>query len=68
MSIGELSKLTHTPARSLHYYEEQELIVLRRQPNGYREYDEYLINRDAITNYIDVVTEIISKSTATSVA
>jgi len=45
MRIGELSKLTDTPARSLRYYEEQELIVPRRLPNGYREYDEYLVNR-----------------------
>jgi DNA-binding transcriptional MerR regulator len=43
--IGELAKLTDTPARSLRYYEEQELIIPRRLPNGYREYDEYLINR-----------------------
>ncbi|SDL90455.1 MerR family transcriptional regulator [Arthrobacter sp. ok362] len=45
MRIGELAKLTDTPARSLRYYEEQELIIPRRLPNGYREYDEYLINR-----------------------
>ena len=45
MRIGELAKVTDTPARSLRYYEEQDLIIPRRLPNGYREYDEYLINR-----------------------
>jgi DNA-binding transcriptional MerR regulator len=45
MRIGELSKRTDTPARSLRYYEEQELIVPSRLPNGYRDYDEYLIDR-----------------------
>ena|SRR2546426_1209636 len=45
MRIGELAKLTDTPARSLRYYEEQELIEPRRLSNGYRTYDEYLVNR-----------------------
>ncbi len=45
MRIGELEKLTDTPARSLRYYEEQGLIVPRRLPNGYREYDDYLVDR-----------------------
>jgi DNA-binding transcriptional MerR regulator len=29
----------------LRYYEEQGLIVPRRQDNGYREYDEYIVDR-----------------------
>jgi DNA-binding transcriptional MerR regulator len=45
MRIGELEKLTDTPARSLRYYEAQELIAPRRLPNGYREYDDYLVDR-----------------------
>jgi DNA-binding transcriptional MerR regulator len=45
MRIGELAERTDTPARSLRYYEEQELLVPRRLPNGYRDYDEYLVNR-----------------------
>lgn len=45
MRIGELEKLTDTPARLLRYYETQGLIHPRRLPNGYREYDEYLIDR-----------------------
>ncbi|MFD9509022.1 MerR family DNA-binding transcriptional regulator [Streptomyces mirabilis] len=43
MRIGELAKLTDTPARSLRYYEAQGLIEPRRLPNGYREYDDYLV-------------------------
>ena len=45
MRIGELEKLTDTPARSLRYYEAQGLIEPRRLANGYREYDEYLVDR-----------------------
>ncbi|MER5184854.1 MerR family transcriptional regulator [Streptomyces sp. NPDC002896] len=45
MRIGELAKLTDTPARSLRYYEEQGLIEPLRLPNGYREYDDYLVRR-----------------------
>ena len=45
MLIGELARLTDTPARSLRSYEEQRLIVRRRLPNGYREYDDYLVDR-----------------------
>ncbi|MEU6409189.1 MerR family transcriptional regulator [Microbispora sp. NPDC046933] len=43
--MGELAKLTDTPARSLRYYEEQGLIEPHRLPNGYREYDDYLVDR-----------------------
>jgi DNA-binding transcriptional MerR regulator len=45
MRIGELEKLTDTAARSLRYYEAQGLIAPRRLPNGYREYDDYLVDR-----------------------
>jgi DNA-binding transcriptional MerR regulator len=45
MRIGELSKKTGVPSRMLRYYEEQELITPRRLGNGYREYDDYLIDR-----------------------
>lgn len=64
MRIGELSKLTDTPARSLRYYEEQDLIIPRRLPNGYREYDGYLINRvNQIRGLIDsgLPTKIIKQ-------
>lgn len=45
MRIGELSERTGTPRRLLRYYEEQGLIVAARSPNGYREYDEYNVDR-----------------------
>jgi DNA-binding transcriptional MerR regulator len=45
MRIGELSNRTGVPSRMLRYYEEQGLITPRRLDNGYREYDDYLIDR-----------------------
>jgi DNA-binding transcriptional MerR regulator len=45
MRIGELSKRTGIPSRMLRYYEEQGLITPRRLDNGYREYDDYLVER-----------------------
>lgn len=45
MRIGQLSELTGTSRRLLRYYEEQGLIVSRRAPNGYREYDEASVDR-----------------------
>jgi DNA-binding transcriptional MerR regulator len=45
MRIGELSERTGTPRRLLRYYEEQRLIFAGRSPNGYREYDEFYVDR-----------------------
>jgi DNA-binding transcriptional MerR regulator len=45
MQIGQLSEQTGVPRRMLRYYEEQGLIVPRRLPNGYRVYDDYLVER-----------------------
>jgi DNA-binding transcriptional MerR regulator len=45
MRIGELSRRTHASPRLLRYYEEQALIVSRRSPNGYRDYDEPTVDR-----------------------
>ncbi|MFC5143310.1 MerR family transcriptional regulator [Streptomyces aureoversilis] len=45
MRIGELSERTSTSRRLLRYYEEQGLIVSQRSPNGYRHYDERLVDR-----------------------
>jgi DNA-binding transcriptional MerR regulator len=45
MRIGELSKRTGVPARMIRYYEEQGLVTPRRLGNGYREYDDYLVDR-----------------------
>ncbi|MFJ5049476.1 MerR family transcriptional regulator [Streptomyces sp. NPDC088719] len=45
MQIGELSQRTDTPVRMLRYYEEQELIESERLPNGYRHYEDYVVDR-----------------------
>ncbi|WP_439679616.1 MerR family transcriptional regulator [Embleya sp. MST-111070] len=45
MRIGELSERTGTPRRLLRYYEEQGLIVADRSANGYRDYDEFFVDR-----------------------
>lgn len=45
MRIGELSERTGTPRRLLRYYEEQGLILPDRCANGYRAYDERLLDR-----------------------
>lgn len=45
MRIGELSRKTGVPARMLRYYEEQDLITPSRGDNGYREYDDRLVDR-----------------------
>jgi DNA-binding transcriptional MerR regulator len=43
--IGELAKRTGVATRMLRYYEEQGLISPSRSHNGYRAYDEYLVDR-----------------------
>ncbi len=45
MRIGELSERTDTSRRLLRYYEERGLIISTRSANGYRDYDEYLVDR-----------------------
>lgn len=40
MRIGELARRTGVDEQLLRYYEKQGLLVPRRSPNGYREYDE----------------------------
>lgn len=45
MRIGELAERTGTARRLLRYYEEQGLIASERCPNGYRSYDERLVDR-----------------------
>ncbi|MEU9334004.1 MerR family transcriptional regulator [Streptomyces sp. NPDC048290] len=45
MRIGELAARTDTSPRLLRYYEEQGLIVPDRAANGYREYDDRLVDR-----------------------
>ncbi|WP_285036262.1 MerR family transcriptional regulator [Plantibacter sp. ME-Dv--P-095] len=63
MRIGELSKRTGVAPRMLRYYEEQGLITPRRLDNGYREYDDYLVDRvGKIRGLIDagIPTRIVS--------
>jgi DNA-binding transcriptional MerR regulator len=63
MRIGELSKRTGVATRMLRYYEEQGLITPSRSDNGYRTYDEYLVDRvQKIRGLIDsgIPTRIIS--------
>ncbi|MEV5649208.1 MerR family transcriptional regulator [Nocardia sp. NPDC052254] len=45
MRIGELSARTDTSRRLLRYYEEQGLIRVARCGNGYRDYDERLVDQ-----------------------
>ncbi|MGW4123950.1 MerR family transcriptional regulator [Nocardia sp. NPDC004711] len=45
MRIGELARRTGTSTRLLRYYEEKALIVARRSPNGYRDYDDAFVDR-----------------------
>ncbi|WP_227984374.1 MerR family transcriptional regulator [Nocardia spumae] len=45
MRIGELSARTRTSPRLLRYYEEQGLIRVGRCANGYRDYDERLVEQ-----------------------
>jgi DNA-binding transcriptional MerR regulator len=40
MRIGGLASRSATSARSIRYYEQQGLMVARRQANGYRDYDQ----------------------------
>ncbi|WP_461175134.1 MerR family transcriptional regulator (plasmid) [Arthrobacter sp. Z1-9] len=63
MRIGELANKTGIPARMLRYYEEQGLMSPRRLDNGYRIYDDYLVDRvKKIRGLVDsgIPTRIIS--------
>jgi DNA-binding transcriptional MerR regulator len=45
MQVGDLAKQSGASIRSLHYYEQMGVLHARRQPNGYREYDEQAVER-----------------------
>lgn len=45
MRIGELARRTNVPARLLRYYEGQGLLAPARTANGYRDYDESVVER-----------------------
>jgi DNA-binding transcriptional MerR regulator len=54
MKIGQLAKRTGIPARMLRYYEEQGLITPQRLANGYRDYDDALVQRaDKVRCFLD---------------
>ncbi len=52
MKIGELSRRSGVSARSLRYYEEHGLISARRESNGYRDYDDAMIDRAEIIHML----------------
>ena len=39
MTIGELAEASGISARSIRHYEKERLLVSRRMPNGYRDFD-----------------------------
>ncbi|WP_413098455.1 MerR family transcriptional regulator [Streptomyces sp. Inha503] len=43
MLVGELSRRTGVSERLLRYYERMELIHSQRRANGYRDYDEQMV-------------------------
>jgi DNA-binding transcriptional MerR regulator len=45
MKIGEVSRRSGVSPRSLRYYEKHGLLVAERESNGYREYDESVVER-----------------------
>lgn len=45
MRIGELSSRSGVSQRSLRYYEQQGLLAVDRESNGYREYGEAAVER-----------------------
>ncbi|WP_405162035.1 MerR family transcriptional regulator [Nocardia sp. NBC_01499] len=45
MRIGDLAARTGATRRALRYYEEHGLLPDKRTPNGYREYDEWAVQR-----------------------
>ena len=45
MRIGELSERTGVSVRSLRHYESRGLIEAKRRSNGYREFDESVVER-----------------------
>ena len=45
MNVGEAARRTGLPIKTLHYYEEIELVTPGRQENGYRVFNETDIHK-----------------------
>ena len=45
MNIGQASRRSGMPAKTMHYYEEIGLVVPARRPNGYRDYSASDVHR-----------------------
>ena len=52
MRISELSKLTGASIRSLRYYEAKGLIATQREENGYRVYNQMVVERVKTIQFI----------------
>jgi DNA-binding transcriptional MerR regulator len=52
MRIGELAKATGISTRALRFYEERGLLSAKRAVNGYRTYDDSVVNRVANIRYL----------------
>ena len=52
MRIGELAEATGVSARSLRYYEEQDLIRSSRTPGGWRDFDESTVERVVMIQHL----------------
>ena len=50
MNIGKASAQTGLPVRTIHYYEEIELVVPARRNNGYRDYGDTDIHKLSFLN------------------
>jgi DNA-binding transcriptional MerR regulator len=67
VKIGELSRRSGVSARSLRYYEQHGLIHAERESNGYREYEESVVERAEIIHLLfgmdfsrEVVVSVLS--------
>lgn len=67
MRIGEVSRRSGVSARSLRYYEQLGLIHSERESNGYRDYDESVVERAVVIQMLfgmdfprDVVTSVLA--------
>ena len=50
MNVGKVSQQTGLPIKTLHYYEEINLVVPNRQENGYRVYNNTDVHKLAFIN------------------